>query len=203
LQLPHLSQTAPRTPGGAPSAISGATPRVPSRPGRSRCQSGFASASASGFPAPFRYIGDRRPGAGREPSAPRRPAAPSLPRARARISRSWQPDAGKSRWRPWPNPGLRTFRLVQHEWAETGMHVRYLWARHPAIAGGSVHHVHAVSSRATPSPPSRRQAARSPGAATRLATAPDTQKAFSSLGKGLYLRKLVAGAGFEPATSGL
>ena len=79
----------------------------------------------------------------------------------------------------------------------------YLRAKHPEIAGGDVHHVHAVSFRATPSPPSRRQAARSPVAATRLATAPDTQTALSSLGKGLDLRKLVAGAGFEPATSGL
>jgi hypothetical protein len=33
-----------------------------------------------------------------------------------RISRSWQPDAMTSHWRPWPNPGLRMFRLVQHEW---------------------------------------------------------------------------------------
>jgi hypothetical protein len=80
---------------------------------------------------------------------------------------------------------------------------RYFWARHPEIAGGSVHHVHAVSSRATPSPPSRRQAARSPVAATRFATASETQKALSRLGRGLDLRKLVAGAGFEPATSGL
>lgn len=31
------------------------------------------------------------------------------------------------------------FRVVQHEWEETGMHLRYLWAKHPAIAGGSVH----------------------------------------------------------------
>jgi hypothetical protein len=36
---------------------------------------------------------------------------------------------------------------------------RYFWARHPATAAGSVHHVQAVSSRATPSPPARRQAA--------------------------------------------
>src|SRR5690242_3996283 len=32
------------------------------------------------------------------------------------------------------------------------MHVRYLWARPPAIAGGDVHHVQAVSSRVIPSP---------------------------------------------------
>ena len=34
-------------------------------------------------------------------------------------------------------------------------------------------------------------------------TVPGTQKALSLPGKGLDLRKLVAGAGFEPATSGL
>jgi hypothetical protein len=93
--------------------------------------------------------------------------------------------------------------LVQHEREETGMRLRDLWASHPAIAGGSVHHVHAVSSRATPSPPSRRQAARSTAPTTRFTTVPGTQKALSLLGKDLDLRKLVAGAGFEPATSGL
>jgi hypothetical protein len=36
-----------------------------------------------------------------------------------------------------------------------------------------------------------------------LVTFPVTQKALSLPGKGLDLRKLVAGAGFEPATSGL
>ena len=41
-----------------------------------------------------------------------------------RISRSWQPDATTSRWRPRPNHGLRMFRLVQHEWEETRMHLR-------------------------------------------------------------------------------
>ena len=79
----------------------------------------------------------------------------------------------------------------------------YLWARRPAIAGGSVHHVQAVSSRVTPSPPSRRQAAQSLVATTLFTTVPGTQKALSLPGKGLDLRKLVAGAGFEPATSGL
>ena len=55
----------------------------------------------------------------------------------------------------------------------------YLWEKHPAIASRSVHHVHAVSSRTIPSPPSRCQAARSPAAATRFATASETQKALS------------------------
>jgi hypothetical protein len=119
------------------------------------------------------------------------------------ISRSRQPDATTSRWRPWPNPRLRMFRLVQHEWEETGMHVRDLRAGHPEIAGGSVHHVQAVSSGVTPSPPSRCWGTRNAVAATRFTTVPDTQKALSRLGKGLDLRKLVAGAGFEPATSGL
>ena len=110
-----------------------------------------------------------------------------------RISRCWQPDATTSHWRPWPNPGFRMFQVVQREREETRMHLRYLWARHPAIAGGSVHHVQAVSSRVTLSPPSRCQAARSPVPTTRLTTAPGTQKALSLLGKGLDLRKLVAG----------
>ncbi len=47
------------------------------------------------------------------------------------------------------------------------------------------------------------RAARRAVAATRFTTVPETQKALSLLGKGLDLRKLVAGAGFEPATSGL
>ena len=59
---------------------------------------------------------------------------------------------------PDPNRGLRMFRQVQHEWGESGMYLRDLWARHPAIADGSVHHVQAVSSRVTPSPPSRSRA---------------------------------------------
>jgi hypothetical protein len=115
----------------------------------------------------------------------------------------WRPDATTSRWRPWPDPGFRMFRLVQHEWEETGMHLQYLWARRPAVAGGSVHHVQAVSSHVTSSPPSRRRAARSPAFTTRFTTVHGTQKALSLLEKGLDLRKLVAGAGFEPATSGL
>jgi hypothetical protein len=73
------------------------------------------------------------------------------------------------------------------------MHVRDLWARHPAIAGGSVYRVQAVSSRVTPSPPSRCRAARSRFGTTRLTTVPGTQKALSLAGKGLDLRTLVAG----------
>jgi hypothetical protein len=42
------------------------------------------------------------------------------------ISRSRQPDATTSRWRPGPSPGLRMFRLVQHEREETAMHVQDL-----------------------------------------------------------------------------
>src|SRR5580704_4156639 len=47
------------------------------------------------------------------------------------------------------------FQLLRDHREETDGHLRDLRARHPAIAGGSVHHVHAVSSRVTPSPPSR------------------------------------------------
>jgi len=93
-----------------------------------------------------------------------------------RISRSWQPDATTSRWRPWPNPGFRMSRLVQHEWEQTGMHVRHLWAKHPEIPSGSVHHVQAVSSRVTPSPPSRCRAARRAVAATRFTTEPKRKR---------------------------
>jgi hypothetical protein len=96
-----------------------------------------------------------------------------------RISRSSQPDATTSRGRPRPNPEFRMFRVVQHEWEETGMHLRYLWARRPAVAGGSVRHVHAVSSRATPSPPSRSQAARNAVTTTRFTTVPVTQRPLS------------------------
>ena len=76
----------------------------------------------------------------------------------------------------------------------------YLRARRPEVAGGSVHHVQAVSSRVNPS---RCQAMLGGVAAARFTTAPGTQEALSPLGKGPELRKLVAGAGFEPATSGL
>ena len=82
-------------------------------------------------------------------------------------------------------------------------HRAYFWAGRPEVAGGSVHHVQAVSSRVTPSPPSRCRAARRAAPTTRFTTVPGTQKALSLPGKGLELRKLVAGAGFEPATSGL
>ena len=55
----------------------------------------------------------------------------------------------------------------------------------------------------TVSPVSLPGRAKPPVPTTCLITAPGTQKALSSLGKGLDLQKLVAGAGFEPATSGL
>jgi hypothetical protein len=53
------------------------------------------------------------------------------------------------------------------ELEEAGMHLRDLWARHPEVAGGNVHHVHAVSFCV---PLSRRQAARNRVAATCFAT---------------------------------
>ena len=95
-----------------------------------------------------------------------------------RISRSWQPSATASRWRPWPNPGFRMYRLVQHEWKGRDA-LAYLWAMHPAIAGGSVRPVQAVSPRVTQSPPSPCQATRSLVVTTPLTTAPGAQKALS------------------------
>ena len=120
-----------------------------------------------------------------------------------RISRPWQPGCRDKPLAaldcPWaPHVPASPARMGRDRDALT-----YLWAMHPAIAGGSVRPVQAVSPRVTPSPPSRCQAARSRVVTTPLATAPGTQKALSLLGKGLDLRKLVAGAGFEPATSGL
>jgi hypothetical protein len=96
-------------------------------------------------------------------------------------------------------PGWSLARAVR-----SGIDLPYLWARRPGIAGDSVHPVHAVSSRVAPSPPSntRRQAAPNPAAATRLATAPGTQKTLSRLGKGLDLRKLVAGRDLNPRPLG-
>jgi hypothetical protein len=63
------------------------------------------------------------------------------------------------------------------------------------MGGGNVHHVQVVSSRVIPS---RRQAAPGPYRATRFTTACETQRTISPPGKGPELRKLVAGAGFEP-----
>ena len=74
--------------------------------------------------------------------------------------------------------------------------------RAPEIAGSSVHHVQAVSSRVTPSPPSRCRAARRAVAATRFTTVPETQKALSLPGKGPDLRKLVAGRDLNPPPLG-
>ena len=119
------------------------------------------------------------------------------------ISRSWSPDAMTSRWRPWPEPGLRVFRLVQARMRRDRDARAYLWVGRPATVGRGVHHVQAVSSRVTPSPLSRRRAARNPAPTTPFTTVRDAQKTLSLIGKGLDLRKLVAGAGFEPATSGL
>ena len=80
------------------------------------------------------------------------------------------------------------------------MHKRYLWARRPEIAHGTSSVFRAVSLRASPSHLSGRGV---PHRHLPFVTFPVTQKALSLMGKGLDLRKLVAGAGFEPATSGL
>ena len=82
------------------------------------------------------------------------------------------------------------------------MHLWYRWAGRPAVAGGSVHHVQAVSSRVTSSPPSRCRAARSPAPTTCFTTVPGTQKALSLPGKGPDLRKLVAGRDLNPRPLG-
>jgi hypothetical protein len=74
--------------------------------------------------------------------------------------------------------------LVQHEREETGMRLRDLWARRPAIAGDSVHRVQAVSSRVALSPLSHCQAARSPAPTTPFTTVPSTQKTLLLIGKG-------------------
>ena len=77
---------------------------------------------------------------------------------------------------------------------------RYLRAGRPEIAGDVVHRVPrclAACQRVSPVRP------RHTAPAPPLVTFPVTQKALSLPGKGLDLRELVAGAGFEPATSGL
>ncbi len=76
---------------------------------------------------------------------------------------------------------FRMSRVVQHEWEEAGMHLRYLCAKHPKIGGGNVHHVQVVPSRVIPS---RRQAAPDPYIKTRPSTNPfknGTQEAPSML----------------------
>ena len=93
-----------------------------------------------------------------------------------RISRPWQPGCRDKPLAaldcPWaPHVPASPARMGRDRDALT-----YLWARHPEIAGGDVHHVQAVSSRVIPSPPSRCQAAPSPAAATRFATAPETRR---------------------------
>jgi hypothetical protein len=122
---------------------------------------------------------------------------PSTYRRRSRVTVR----AGKQRHRHLEKPEDRGLASGDNEKRSDAL--RYLWARRPAVAGGSVRHVQAVSSRVTPSPPSRRRAARSPAPTTPFTTVRDAQKAPLLLGKGPDLRKLVAGAGFEPATSGL
>ena len=84
--------------------------------------------------------------------------------------------------------------------ARTPVRRRYFWARRPEIAGDVVYRVPRCLTPCQPVSPVRpRRTAPEPP----LVTFPVTQKALSWLGKGLDLRKLVAGAGFEPATSGL
>ena len=82
--------------------------------------------------------------------------------------------------------------------------VCYLWEEHPAIAGGAVCRVPRCLTACQPVSPAGPQPAASVSRlVTYLVTCPVTQKALSLAGKGPELRKLVAGAGFEPAASGL
>ena len=76
----------------------------------------------------------------------------------------------------------------------------YLWEKRPAIACGNVYRVPRCLAGCQPVSPVRPWRT---APAPLLVTFPVTLKALSSKGKGLDLRKLVAGAGFEPATSGL
>ena len=82
----------------------------------------------------------------------------------------------------------------------TSGNVCYLWEKHPAIAGDVVYRVPRCLAACQPVSHVR---PRHTSATPLLVTFPVTQKALSLPGKGLDLRKLVAGAGFEPATSGL
>ena len=190
-------------PGGAPSAIPRATPRVPSRPGRSRLPARFCLGAGLGLSRPLQDIGDGRRALGassRHCSVPRRGhclgrgADLALLAARCR----------QSHWRPRPNPGLRTFRLVQHEWARTGgctCGTSGLGAQGSRAAASTTSRLsHPVSPRLP------RRAVRPRRALLLLhllLQCPTRKMALSLPGKGPDLRKLVAGAGFEPATSGL
>jgi hypothetical protein len=75
-------------------------------------------------------------------SGSRRPAMTAvIELEQGRISRSWQPDATTSRWRPRPDPSAPHVPASPARMEEeTGMHFRYLWARHPEIPSGNVHH---------------------------------------------------------------
>jgi hypothetical protein len=82
------------------------------------------------------------------------------------------------------------FRLVEHEWEETGMHL----AKHPEIAGGSVHHVQAARDARTGRVPLHALLQRHYSA--------DKQEALSLPGKGPDLPKLVAGRDLNPRPLG-
>jgi len=100
------------------------------------------------------------------------------------------------------NPGLRVFGLVQHEWKETGMHVRTSGPRaqrSQAAASTTSRLSHPVSPVSPIALPGDAEDCSYYTAYYNVRNA----KALSRLGKGLDLRKLVAGEGFEPSTSGL
>jgi hypothetical protein len=84
------------------------------------------------------------------------------------------------------------------------MHLRYFWARRPAIASENVYHVPRCLTPCQPISPVRSSARRTGSRlVTYLVTCPVMPKVLSLPGKDLDLRKLVAGEGFEPSTSGL
>jgi hypothetical protein len=129
------------------------------------------------------------------------PATPHRTRAGADLA-LWT-----ARCQDWPlaalaKPGFHMFRVGQHEGERPGCTCVPL-DQTPAIAGDNVYHVQVVSSRVAPSPPSRRRAARKPCFYYTAYCTVKNAKALSPPENGLDLRKLVAGAGFEPATSGL
>jgi hypothetical protein len=79
-----------------------------------------------------------------------------------------------------------------------------LWEKRPAIAGGNVYRVPRCLTPCQPvSPAGPQPAAPVSRLVTYLVTCPVTSRALSLAGKGPDLRKLVAGGGFEPPTSGL
>jgi hypothetical protein len=95
---------------------------------------------------------------------------------------------------------VRTDALIGHD----DGYLCYFWEERPEIASGSVSRVPGCLGPCQPvSLAGLFSSLGATALASALVTCPVTQKALSLPGKGLDLRKIVAGAGFEPATSGL